>query len=451
MPNTLSRSLLFTIVFIEGFCSLGAEVIALRQIIPHMGSSIVVTAPTIGFFLLALALGYQSGARVDDNYLAAVARNFLIAAALTGLGLSGIAVDQIFAAFNPPTLGYLVFITVVLCPLAWLMGQTVPILSNLMQHARTGEASGYALYYSTLGSFLGSISLSLLIMQWLGVSAAVAICALLLVIGFALLSPRTARTLIAGVAVVALTTVCNAWLRPVTETAYANYAVVPVSIDGAINPRAFKNNNSLASLIDEGEPRHYARYVHHIRSILLEGLAFRDRRILVLGAGGFTLSHREPENHYTYVDIDPAIRSIAEKKFLGEAALGEFIVDDARHFVVTSSQRFDAAIVDVYSSHSSIPGHLVTREFWQSTRRILTTEGVMIANLILDGKLATPYARNLLATIESVYGRCAVEVLHKTKPLSNVIVICRNDNQAQETSLYVDERNSADFDLARSR
>lgn len=46
----MPRALLFTIVFIEGFCSLGAEVIALRQIIPHMGSSIVVTAPTIGFF-----------------------------------------------------------------------------------------------------------------------------------------------------------------------------------------------------------------------------------------------------------------------------------------------------------------------------------------------------------------------------------------------------------------
>jgi hypothetical protein len=42
-------------------------------------------------------------------------------------------------------------------------------------------------------------------------------------------------------------------------------------------------------------------------------------------------------------------------------------------------------------------------------------------------------------------------VLHKQQPLSNVIVTCRSSNQPQETSLYVDERNSADFDLARSR
>ena len=53
----MSRLLIYTIVFIEGFCSLGAEVIALRRLVPHIGSSIVVTAPTIGFFLLALALG----------------------------------------------------------------------------------------------------------------------------------------------------------------------------------------------------------------------------------------------------------------------------------------------------------------------------------------------------------------------------------------------------------
>jgi predicted membrane-bound spermidine synthase len=447
----MSRTLLFTIVFIEGFCSLGAEVIALRQIIPHMGSSIIVTAPTIGFFLLALALGYQAGAKVAGDYLAVVARNFLIAAALTGAGLAGISVDLIFDALNPPTLAYLVFIAVVLCPIAWLMGQTVPILTNLMKHARTGEASGYALYYSTLGSFLGSISLSLLIMQWLGVSAAVAICALLLVAGHVLLSARHWRTVLASLAVISLTIICNTWLRPVIETAYANYAVIPVNLEGAINARAFKNNNSMASLIDESEPPSYARYVRHIRHILLDELHFHERKILVLGAGGFTLSHRDPRNHYTYVDIDPAIRGIAEKKFLGEPALGDFIVDDARRFVVRSDQRFDAAIVDVYSSHNSIPGHLVTREFWQSTRRVLEPNGVMIANLILDGKLATPYARNLLATVESVYGRCAVEVLHKNQALSNVVVMCHNGNQPEATNIYIDERNSADFDLLRSR
>ena len=447
----MSRLLLFSIVFIEGFCSLGAEVIALRQIIPHLGSSIVVTAPTIGFFLLALALGYHAGAKIDEGYIEVVAKNFLLAALLVGIGLAGIGVDLLFTALRPPELAYLLLVAGVLCPIAWLLGQTVPILTNLLLRERAGEASGEALYYSTLGSFLGSLSLSLLVMQWLGVSAAVALCALLLVIGYTLLRGPGWRTAVISLGVASLTGVANAWLRPEIETAYASYLVLPVQYEGAINGRALKNNSSFASLIDDSEPPLYARYIRHIRSLLLDELGFRERRILVLGAGGFTLSHREPSNHYTYVDIDPAVRGIAEKHFLGEAARGEFIADDARRFVIRSEQRFAAAIVDVYGSHSSIPGHLVTREFWLATRRVLEPEGLLIANLILDSALATPYSRNLLATIESVYGRCAVEVLQKKQVLANVVVTCRNGQPAEPASLFIDERNSADFDLARSR
>ena len=73
----------------------------------------------------------------------------------------------------------------------------------------------------------------------------------------------------------------------------------------------------------------------------------------------------------------------------------------------------------------------------------------MLANLILDGRLASPYARNLLATIESAYGRCAVEVLAKSAPLSNVIVTCFAGESGEAIRVYVDERNLADIDSAR--
>ena len=442
----MTRTLLYAIVFIEGFCSLGAEVIALRRLVPHIGSSIIVTAPTIGFFLLALALGYASGARVSGDYLKVVARNFLISAALAGIGLAGVTVDWMFAHLQPALVAYLIFIGGVLCPLAWLLGQTVPILTNLMQHERTGEASGIALYWSTLGSFLGSLSLSLLVMQWLGVSAAVFACAFGLLVGALLLASRDKKIVAFSLLTVAIAAGFN-WQHDVTaETAYAEYVVGGVALAGQNNPRAFWVNKSLASLLDDSEPANTTRYIKHLRQILLDDLAFKGREILVLGAGGFTLSHREPLNHYTYVDIDPAIREIAEKHFLREAIRGEFIVDDARRFVATSERRFAAVVVDVFSSHTSIPSHLVTREFWAGTRRVLTPDGVLLANLILDGKLETPYARNLLATIDSVYGRCAVDVLHKGKTLSNVEITCFGSSQASKTGIYVDETNPADLD-----
>lgn len=447
----MPRALLYAIVFIEGFCSLGAEVIALRRLVPHVGSSIVVTAPTIGFFLLALALGYAAGARVAKDYAAAVARNFLISAVLAGLGLATVTVDGLFAHLQPVLMAYLVFIGFVVCPLAWLLGQTVPVLTNLMQHERTGEASGTALYWSTLGSFLGSLSLSLLVMQWLGVSAAVFACSLLLGIGTLLLGGWRLPTALPALASAAVAAWINLGALETVETAYADYVVADVGLKGQKNPRAFRINSSTASLIDDSEPPNYARYVRHLRHVLLDELGYSDRQILVLGAGGFTLSHREPKNHYTYVDIDPAIKDIAEKRFLKEPIRGEFVVDDARRFVAASARHFDAVVVDVYSSHTSIPSHLVTREFWQDTRRVLKPDGVMLANLILDGRLETPYARDLLATIDNVYGRCAVEVLHKSQPLANVVVTCFASSRPAPTQVYIDEKNPADVDLARSR
>ncbi len=442
--------LLFTIVFIEGYCSLGAEIIALRRLIPHVGSSIVITAPTIGFFLLALALGYHSGSRVATDFRTVVARNFLISAALMGGGLTASTVNAIFAG-TQPAFAYLVFIGGILCPLAWLLGQTVPILTNLMLAQRSGEAAGRALYWSTLGSFLGSVTLSLIVMQWLGVWAAVLLGTLMLIAGAVLTQrPSPSKGLMLTIVIV-LATGLNLRDRSRIDTAYADYEVQPVLRDGMIDPRAFVVNNQNASLIDSSQPPQYARYVQHIRCILLDDLALADHDILVLGAGGFSISHREPLNRYTFVDVDPAIRGIAERELLREAAAGEFVATDARRFVADTTKRYDALVVDVYSARTSIPGHLVTREFWNDTRHALKPGGVMLANLILDGQLASPYARNLLATIESAYGRCAVEVLYKSAALSNVIVTCFAGEQAEPTRIYVDERNRADIDSARSR
>lgn len=460
------------VVFIEGFCSLGAEIIALRRLVPHIGSSIVVTAPTIGFFLLALALGYAAGAKINDRYLQVVARNFLISALLLGIGFSTPFVNGLFAHIEPVWLAYTLLIGGILCPLAWLLGQTVPALTNLMQTRRTGEASGMALYWSTLGSFLGSLGLSVLVMQWLGISAAVALCALFLLIGALRLqrapevSTRGWQVLAVFLAATLLIIGLNVPLlrgqllnepQEVTETAYADYSVIPTQTADGEPVRAFKVNSSTASLISDGSPPRYARYIDYLRQTLLKDLKLKDSDILVLGAGGFTLSHREPLNRYTFIDIDPKIQTIAEQQFLHEPIRGKFIVDDARHFVTStakhSSDRFNAVVVDVYSSHHNIPSHLVTREFWHDTRQVLRPNGVLLANLILDSKLQSDYARNVLATIESVYGRCAIEVLHKDRPLSNVEVLCQNGGaslSSKPAKHYTDEKNAADIDHARA-
>ena len=86
------------------------------------------------------------------------------------------------------------------------------------------------------------------------------------------------------------------------------------------------------------------------------------------GAGRRRLHTVAPRtNRYTYVDIDPAIRAIAQRDFLRSRPAAV-----RRHRRTPLRDRnhaaYDAVVVDVYSSRSSIPNHLVTREFWRDTR-----------------------------------------------------------------------------------
>ena len=77
----------------------GVEVIALRRLVPHVGSLITVTARTIGLFLAALAMGYWSGDRIQDAFPRAGAAQLPVRGLpfIAGVGLSNLVVQAIFA------------------------------------------------------------------------------------------------------------------------------------------------------------------------------------------------------------------------------------------------------------------------------------------------------------------------------------------------------------------
>jgi predicted membrane-bound spermidine synthase len=454
----MSARLLVFLVFVEGFASLGIEVIALRRLVPHVGSAITVTAPTIALFLLALTIGYWTGGRIKSGFGARVQANFLIAAGLAGVGLSTLFVQGLFAVIPSSGLAFVLFVAVVVCPPACLLAQTVPLMANLIEHERVGAASAVALTASTAGSVLGAVVISLGVMQLAGVSAAVALCcaALCLAAGVhALASRQSTRAATAALA----SAVLVGWNAGgpslnTLESAYADYRVATRSAralapDYSDPARVFLVNNQQASLLDASEPPKRSPYIERMQRLLLDELGFSGKQVLVLGAGGFTLSVGDTSNRYTYVDIDPHIRSVAERQFIRGPINGRFVAEDARRFVARTQERFDAVVVDVYTSSNAIPGHLLTAEFWRAARRVLSADGVVMANLVLDPALRSAFARNVLATIEQELGRCAVEVLQRHWAVSNVVVTCLPCQQEfQRATPYTDERSSADLDRA---
>ena len=450
------RHLLILVAF-EGFASLAFGVIALRRIVPYVGSSITVTAPTIAIFLAALALGYFAASRVKVDYERTVLRNFIVAALVGGCLLSERGAALVFGLIPSPVVALPVYLLAAMAPPAYFLAQTVPVLSNILGKARVGEAGGLALAWSTFGSVFGALGLSLVVMQWLGVSAAVLITSLGLLVAATWAALRMQqRRMLAFIAACAVPIIGMNTLPQmgVAETAYADYAVqsVPPPEGGRWPARAFMVNNQYASLLDASEPPKRWPYLDYIAGQIRDGHRLRGRQVLVLGAGGFGLSIGDDTNAYTYVDIDPKIREIAERHFLGTpeqpgAVQGRFIADDARRYVLRTDDRYDAIVVDAYSSHFNVPPQLVTVEFWASLRPRLNADGIVFINLIADATLRDAYARNAIASVEAGLGRCAVHVVHPREAISNLVLTCRPGAVPPPPErLYTDDRNAVDWE-----
>lgn len=111
------------------------------------------------------------------------------------------------------------------------------------------------------------------------------------------------------------------------------------------------------------------------------------QRVLIIGLGGgtlpSTLQKLLPAAQVEVVEIDPAVVKVARKYFAFDTA-GRMRVseEDGRVFVkraLRQTARYDLIMLDAFD-HEYIPEHMLTREFLQEVRGLLTDRGVLAAN-----------------------------------------------------------------------
>jgi predicted membrane-bound spermidine synthase len=116
------------------------------------------------------------------------------------------------------------------------------------------------------------------------------------------------------------------------------------------------------------------------------------------GAGAALLAHHFPEASLTAVDIDREVVAIALARYpflrwLQEQRTSEgrprlrLVVGDGRRFVARvpsggAPGPYDAAILDVYTLGSTIPPHLMTREFYGALAKVLADDGLILSNIL---------------------------------------------------------------------
>jgi spermidine synthase len=451
-----SRFLLPLIILIEGFISIGIEILTIRQLLPVAGSSVIVTSLVIGIFLLFLAMGYRQGGRMPGNLQKKLRYNFIIASVWLGVGLSSIFISIFFSYVQSVTghivYSVLIYLSLIIAPLIYLLGQTVPITMNMIRQSHSaGVIGGDALGLSTLGSFLGATITALVTLHYFGVAWTVFINFALLIVLFFLLSENLsgivlkvsiAAGLVAFIYGLNIKTEYNAFL--LTDN-YADYKILDhrnsVLHEGE---KILVINNSIASYtntLNQGFP-----YIEQIKKILFQEMKIKNADILVLGAGGFTLSAENTYgNRFTYVDIDKKISKVVVPAFL-EKIKGALVVDDARHFLLTTKDKYAVIISDAYSNTISMPSHLLTREYVSEVQHRLLQDGVAIFNIIAKPNLADPYSKRIDNTIRSVFRNCNSVPLHYANAVTNILYVCTNASNQADKTIYSDNLNTVTTD-----
>jgi len=398
---------------------LSLEIIASRVLAPYFGNSIYVWGSLIGVFLAALSIGYAVGGRLADRFPSPV--TFAGIVFLAGLLtvpiplMSAPVLDAIADADFGPQLNPLVgAITLFVVP-SIVMGMVSPFAVRLRARAVTtmGATAGSLYAISTVGSIVGTLATSFVLINYLGVRAIITLMGFVLmamaIVGW--LASR--RMLAAGVGaalgvLLALAIFGPAAVPAASSIVYARdtvYHRITVSDEGSI--RYLKLDNYWQSARDRQSPRRtvfaYADYMH-----LPLVFVAQPRRMMLIGLGGGTIPARYVADYasvvVTVAEIDPAVVATA-RDYFGVAAGSRLHIDarDGRLHLRLASEPQDVILTDAYLK-DTIPFHLATREFFLLARSRLAPGGLVASNIIgaLDGPDSRLF-RAIYRTVRSVF------------------------------------------------
>ncbi|QBG37773.1 spermidine synthase [Litorilituus sediminis] len=167
-----------------------------------------------------------------------------------------------------------------------------------------------------------------------------------------------------------------------------------------------KSNKTQQSCFLKSEPdRLFFNYTKLLMTSLLVNP--EPKRILIIGLGGGTMSNTLhqllPESHIDNVEIDESVIKVAREYFsFFENDTIKTHSQDGRVFVkraLLKKQQYDWIILDAFNG-DYIPEHLMTKEFLEEVKGLLTHNGVLTANTFSMSKLYKIES----ATYKAVFG-----------------------------------------------
>jgi len=415
-PTTPTEAMVYVAIGLSGLCALAAESIWTRMLGLLLGASVYTLTIILVVFLTGLGIGSSIGSLLSRSVVrprvvlgwcqlmlaAAIAWTaFSLAASLpywpVNPSISSsiwfnfqLDLDRAFWALLPPTL---------------LWGASFPLALASIQSKRQDAARLFAGVYAanTLGAIVGAIAASLVLVAWIGSQhTEQLLIALSVISGMLLLLPGLRRS----AAILAVVSVSAGGLLiysvpPISMllVAHGRYAATWVGkgdiifagegLNASVAVSSFPNDvrtfHVAGKIQASNVPRdlRLQRMLGHLTSLTPS----HPRSVLVIGCGaGITAGavSIDPEvERVTIVEIEPLVPQTASRFFneqnydvIGSPKV-QLHIDDGRHFLMTSKEKFDGITVDPLDPWVKGAANLYTREFYEVAKAHLNPGGVV--------------------------------------------------------------------------
>lgn len=389
------------------------ELIAMRQLSGFVGSTAVTASIIIGCFMAFMSIGYYHGSAASLRLLCIrrqTAQSFIIISLFIVLASSHILIDSYFLAMTSFGIESIVAQTTVYVLLflscgPYLYGRVTAQLSRYLNRYNR-HYTGKIMAVDTIGSVLGSILTTLVIMPFIGVNYTIIALTAFTLLGALLLAKRPPYFLVFFVILTAFMFNRDSLLQDLYGIV-ENNAISTISIveEDEGKSKLMVINGGRSSKTSEDKNLRF-NYVKFVEDNFLNTIPEKETKdILIIGAGGFTMGLEDKRNNYVFVDIDKTLQAISEKYMLPEklSSNKKFIVADANQFLKESRDKYDLIILDTYSGLNLIPFDLTTREYFMRAKNNLKEGGILVMNIIAAPNFKGSQAQNLDNTIRSVF------------------------------------------------
>ncbi len=193
---------------------------------------------------------------------------------------------------------------------------------------------------------------------------------------------------------------------------------------------------AMESQVDLSKPYelrfNYLKYM--FLSHVFRAMPAEDDKLLIVGLGGGSMVHflrrYDPDTQVDVVEIDPVVVQLAERYFAVRSSdKVNIVTEDAFKFLRESEDRYRVIYLDAFLKPSAdtdstgVPVKLRTQQFYQSLRKNLTPDGLVVFNINPHAQVAED-----VSTIRSAFPQTYVFSL----PGSSGLVVVASLNEHRE-------------------